>query len=143
MQKRCFKCGEEKPRSEFYKHKGMGDGLLGKCKECTKEDATRHRNNNLDRIREYDRDRGNRQTPEYLRDLRTRHPQQYKAQNSVNNAVRNGRMKREKVCQVCSGRGKIHAHHDDYSFPLSVRWLCAACHSQWHRDNGEGLNNGF
>jgi len=36
--KKCFKCGIEKQLSEYYSHKGMVDGHLGKCKCCTKLD---------------------------------------------------------------------------------------------------------
>jgi hypothetical protein len=36
----CFKCGESKERTEFYAHLRMGDGLLGKCKACTKRDVS-------------------------------------------------------------------------------------------------------
>jgi 5-methylcytosine-specific restriction endonuclease McrA len=32
--KRCTKCGEIKPESEFYKAKGTRDGLRGDCKTC-------------------------------------------------------------------------------------------------------------
>jgi hypothetical protein len=63
--KDCFKCGESKPLSEFYKHKQMKDGHLNKCITCNKKDAMAHRSENLEKIREYDRERGCRQSPEY------------------------------------------------------------------------------
>ena len=56
--KKCFKCGVEKPLTDFYKHSEMKDGHLNKWKECTKLDVSLHRAKNIDRIREYDRRRG-------------------------------------------------------------------------------------
>ena len=40
--KTCFKCSRRLPVSEFYAHPMMGDGHLGKCKDCTKMDSKLH-----------------------------------------------------------------------------------------------------
>lgn len=137
--KKCFKCERDLPLSEFYKHKQMKDGHLNKCKECTKTDSTNHRNNNIENIREYDRKRGNRQEPGYIRDRRKKYPTQYKAQTIVNNAIRSGKLFKES-CGDCGRLNGTHAHHDDYAKPLNIRWLCPICHRRWHVENGEGLN---
>ena len=37
MFKRCTKCGEEKSYSEFHKELRSSDGVVARCKECTRE----------------------------------------------------------------------------------------------------------
>ena len=136
----CFKCGCEKTISEFYRHSQMKDGYLNKCKECTKADSTKHRWDNIEKIRKYDRERGSRQTQEYIKEYRHKYPKKVKATTMVNNAIRNGKLFKEQ-CDVCGTTENVEAHHEDYAKPLNVRWLCSAHHKQWHRDNGEGKNS--
>ena len=130
-QKQCFKCRSVKPLVDFYKHPMMGDGHLGKCKECTKLDVQKNRRRNLNYYRAYDRIRGNRMTAEDVRRQRARHPEKYKARTAVGNAIRDGRLIRQ-PCQECGAAENVHAHHHDYSKPLDVTWLCSDCHWQEH-----------
>lgn len=57
---------------------------------------------------------------------RQRHPLKIKARNAVNNAIRDGHLKRL-PCEVCSV-ARTEAHHEDYTQPLRVRWLCRVHH---------------
>ena len=134
--KRCFKCGESKPLSEFYKHPQMGDGHLNKCKVCTRADTRAHRRAKPEYYRAYDRDRFqndlNRRIEQgrYSRRFRKRHPEKYRARTALNNALRDGRIVKQN-CEVC-GSADSQAHHDDYSKPLEVRWLCQRDHEAVH-----------
>lgn len=116
----------------------MLDGHLNKCKECAKKDVRKNRTENIEHYRLYDRERGSRQDYSYVKEYREKYPVKYKAHNMVNNNIRSGNLHRQ-PCEVC-GDKQAHAHHDDYSKPLNVRWLCPAHHSQWHAINGEGAN---
>lgn len=147
--KTCFKCLETKPRSEFYRHDKMADGLLGKCKECTRADARANREAKIEYYREYDRQRSDDpkrvaarlsyQVPperkvEYMARYTERFPEKYRARNIAHAAIRDGKLK-PKPCERCGfALGKIHAHHEDYSKPLEVTWLCQRCHGQRHRE---------
>lgn len=138
-EKKCFKCGEVKPISAFYKHAKMSDGHVNKCKECNKKDVRDNRIKKIDYYREYDRKRGNRQGYEYTKHYRERFPKKYRAHQMVAYAIKAGNLVAE-PCEQCSRADGTHAHHDDYSKPLNIRWLCPPCHKRWHMENGEGRN---
>lgn len=133
--KKCFKCKEYKDHSEFYKHPQMADGLLGKCKECTKRDVRKHRFEN-DSVREYDTRRHRESRERQLKNQARAHqwrkdnPEAYKAHTVVKSAIRNKTLF-SLSCEIC-GEFKTHAHHEDYSKPLEVKWLCAKHHARHH-----------
>lgn len=57
-------------------------------------------------------------------------PEKARAHWTVSNAIRYGKLTRQ-PCQVC-GNKKSHAHHNDYSKPLKIEWLCHRCHWNKH-----------
>lgn len=132
----CFKCGVEKPLTEYYKHQRMKDGHLNKCKNCIISDVKQHRREN-ESVREYDRKRGCRQSREYQKQHRLDNPEKYKARTLIGNMLRDGKIFRPNFCSECQKKCKPHGHHDDYSKPTVVRWLCARCHALFHAENGK------
>lgn len=150
--KKCFKCGEVKPLNEFYKHHEMADGHLNKCKECNKKDAIATRNANIEYYREYDRKRAS--SPERValrkkverawkqdgrraesqKRYREKYPEKHKATTKIHNALRDGKIIKPNKCSKCGLKTSyLEAHHEDYSKPLNVQWLCLSCHVDTRR----------
>lgn len=155
----CFKCNENLPLTEFYKHKGMADGHLSKCKSCAKKDTKENIAKNYNYYAEYDRGRAN--LPHRV-DARKFYAQteqgkaaarrtgdkwaesnviKRSASHIIGHAVRDKKIVKPDNCEVCNVvHHCLHGHHDDYAYPMSVRWLCPKCHTAWHKENGSGIN---
>jgi hypothetical protein len=153
--KTCKGCGATKPLSGYYLQNGKP---MARCKECVKAAVRKHREENIERVREYDRNRPNakernkinaarsrrqyHEDPEY-RERVLESKRAWQEQNRVKrachvitgHAIRDGRLVKQ-PCEVC-GEIEVDAHHDDYSKPLDVRWLCRKHHAEHHRNERE------
>ena len=158
MIKKCIRCKKEKDICSFYKHKGMADGYLNVCIECKKKYSISYRIKNIEYIKEYDRNRPNRiernkqfslkrallkekepelykkQKKESIIRFRMKYPEKIKAHDRVSYAIKNGILKRAPFCQMCKAEARCEAHHEDYTKPLDVLWLCDNCHKKRHKE---------
>lgn len=64
----------------------------------------------------------------YASDPELRH--KHEARWKTRRAIASGALSRGS-CEVC-GAEKVDAHHDDYSQPINVRWLCRPHHRELH-----------
>lgn len=69
----------------------------------------------------------------YTKPYKQANPDKVLAQNKLGRAVRSGKVVRPEFCDSCFRECRPDAHHDDYSRPLSVQWLCRKCHIAHHR----------
>ncbi len=149
--KKCFKCGQEKPIEEYYKHPQMRDGRLGKCKDCTKKENRGNRQSKIEYYKKYDRWRASlphrvKARKDYLetekgRLILTKSQKNWlknslhkrSASHCIGNAVRDKKIIKPAYCSLCKmEKPRIEGHHWDYSKPLQVIWLCTQCHQFIH-----------
>ena len=151
--KYCPKCKAEKELSEFHKDRSREDGLKPWCKECRREywqtDAqkeTRHKTSRkyrqTDAGKAVDRKSSQKyQQTEAGKETQRKgnwkyaqlNPEKIKARNIVNHAITAGKLTRPNYCESCFKECKPDGHHEDYSRPLNVEWLCRECHKFLHR----------
>jgi len=58
-----------------------------------------------------------------------KYPEKKLTKRRVRKAIREGRLIVQ-PCEVCGRKDAVQAHHEDYSKPLAVRWLCPLHHRQ-------------
>lgn len=134
--KRCSKCGEVKPCTEFYKRKDSRDGLEGRCKLCANKDKKSTPEKNRERSRKYyhshkelcnrkTRDWKDRNREKYLsnlREYRRGHPQEYNPEKGRIATIRshgispsyfeNLRTAQSNECAICHKKEKLVIDHD-------------------------------
>jgi hypothetical protein len=91
------------------------------------------------RWREKNRDRAIAQTLRATQNHRKNNPEKARARNALNLAIRRGHIKK-KPCLICRSL-KVQGHHQDYSKPLDVTWLCRKHHLEIHATNEKGHTN--
>lgn len=127
--KTCRKCGVEKDAQEFHADPRYRDGLGSYCKACKYVLSSKARDawklRHMDRHRLSMRDAQRRYRVDPANGIKRA------ARIAVRDAIYSGRMLRGS-CEVC-GKPNAHGHHDDYSKPLDVRWLCSTHHREHHK----------
>lgn len=64
-----------------------------------------------------------------------RYPDKYKARWMLRQAVSKGKIMKPNTCSKChKEKTRIEGHHEDYSKPFDVVWLCAPCHRKLHKE---------
>lgn len=106
-----------------------------KNKVAIAKKAKEYRRNNKEKIK------AKKSTPaykeyiaQYLKDYVKRPEQKVKhaARTKVSKAVLRGKLIKL-PCEIC-GNPESEGHHDDYSKPLEVRWLCKKHHTEHHQN---------
>lgn len=123
--KKCKKCGISKPRTEFPKHSSIKGEVENLCKKCRYQQIKLWRKKNKEKYLETAR--------KHVKKYANKYPEKMIAHQKVTAAKLLGILIKPKLCELCGKDHKnIQAHHEDYSKPLEVVWLCVQCHNDVH-----------
>lgn len=129
--KTCSKCKTEKLLNDFPNNKTNKDGKNYWCRKCWNEFCRKRKKKySLEEQRKWYKYRPE-SAKKAVNEWNRKNPEKRQAHKLVEQAIKRGEIIRE-VCIEC-GESRTDAHHDDYTKPLEVRWLCRLHHKQTHK----------
>jgi hypothetical protein len=139
----CCRCKIGRDESEFAKNHRAADGLNYHCNVCRASWLRSVYPIKRELVQATNR-RWREKNPELAALIHKKATDKYALNNikirKANVAVREAKKKGLLLAQPCECCFKFsgqvvaaQAHHDDYSKPLDVRWLCSRHHKGWHR----------
>jgi len=154
IMKKCIKCDETKELSKFPLRLDSTDSYRNQCKKCRSNYLKEYVSKNRTSIQAYRKEYRRKSIEvihaynekyfktEHYKDLKKQASRRYcmkypirsLAVNTLNNAVRDKRLKKPDKCSECGRKCRIHGHHEDYYKPLDVIWLCQVCHIKRHKE---------
>ena len=133
--KTCKVCKSQYGLDQFPVDKRNKDGRTGQCIECTKIYKRERRRSRHEHYTKHDRERSKSTKRMVANAVRYKqwklsNPIKDKAKSLVRSAIRAGILTR-KPCVICNN-ATSYGHHEDYSKPLEVVWLCQIHHRARH-----------
>lgn len=122
--KDCLFCKKQFSQDTLMVHAVHGNNIIYYCcRPCRAKRAAQYRKTKIGRQKIVKNGKASIQ----------RHPERNKARIIFANAVKNGEVVKPKSCETCKQVKRIDGHHEDYSKPLQVMWLCRQCHADRHK----------
>ena len=112
---KCIYCHEDKEK--ITKLRKIDDAVV--CRDCNTKRKQKYRLSET----------GKRKVNEASKRARIKHREKFLARAKVRYAVKIGKIEKPKKCEVCEKVKSLQGHHEDYSKPLEVIWLCSGCHA--------------
>lgn len=128
IERRYWSKPENKERKRA-KNKRYYERHKQKCLEAAKAYIQAHPEQRKETCKRYYRNHIEKESERQSKYIEN-NPEKYKAHQLVRKAILNGELS-PRPCEKC-GAEKTSAHHDDYTKPLEVRWLCHSCHMELH-----------